>query len=60
MSQTSCSSIALEAVLPSEGEDAMANIVDWDGPNDVVAPINWSRSKRWAHIIIVAILGLVP
>ena len=60
MSQTSCSSIALEAVPPSEGEDAMANIVDWDGPNDVAAPINWSRSKRWAHIIIVAILGFVP
>ena len=60
MSQTHSTSIALEAVLPSEGEDAMANIVDWDGPNDAAAPINWSRSKRWAHIIIVAILGLVP
>lgn len=60
MSQTPGNSIALEAVLPSEGEDAMANIVDWSGPNDVTAPINWSRSKRWAHIIIVAILGLVP
>ena len=60
MSQTPSSSIALEAALPSEGEDAMANIVDWDGPNDAAAPINWSRSKRWAHIIIVAILGLVP
>nr|UPX44697.1 hypothetical protein FAC7G5_08 [Penicillium fuscum] len=60
MSQTPSSSIALEAVLPSEGEDAMANIIDWDGPNDAAAPINWSRSKRWAHIIIVAILGLVP
>jgi len=54
------SSIALEAALPSEGEDATANIVDWDGPNDAADPINWPSRKRWAHIITVAILGLIP
>lgn len=51
---------SLEAVLPSEGEDATANIVDWDGPNDAANPINWPSRKRWTHIITVAILGLIP
>lgn len=54
------SSIALEAALPCEGEDVTANIVDWDGPNDAANPINWPSRKRWAQIITVAILGLVP
>lgn len=60
MSQMPSNDLALDAVLPSEGENTTANIVDWDGPSDAAAPINWSRSKRWAHIIIVAILGLIP
>ncbi len=51
---------SLEAAPPSKGEDATANIIDWDGPNDAANPINWPSSKRWAHIIIVAILGLIP
>lgn len=50
------SSIALEAALPSDDD----NIVDWDGPNDAANPINWPSRKRWAHIILVAILGLIP
>ena len=60
MSQMPSSNIALDQAPPSEGEDTTINIVDWDGSSDIAAPINWSRSKRWAHIIIVAILGLVP
>ncbi|KAL9127160.1 MAG: hypothetical protein Q9217_003913 [Psora testacea] len=59
MSQTT-PSIALEAALPSQGEYAADNIVDWDGPNDAADPINWPSRKRWAHIITVAILGLIP
>ena len=60
MSQKLSSTIAPDAAPPSEIEGAIADIVDWDGPSDAAAPINWSRSKRWAHIIIVAILGLIP
>ena len=60
MSQIASSNISLDAALPIGGEDTTANIVDWDGPSDIAARINWSRSKRWAHIIIVAVLGLVP
>ncbi|KAL8790924.1 MAG: hypothetical protein Q9213_000349 [Squamulea squamosa] len=51
---------ALEAALPNNGIDVKANVVDWDGPDDAANPINWTSYKRWAHIIIVAILGLVP
>lgn len=51
---------SLEAALPSEDEDATADIVDWDGPNDAANPISWPSHKRWAHIIIVALLGLIP
>lgn len=54
------SDTALEAVLPSKSEDTTANIIDWDGPNDAANPIHWSSPKRWAHIITVAILGLIP
>ena len=59
MSQTP-SSVALEAVLPGGGEDATTNVVDWDGPDDAANPVNWPSRKRWAHIITVAILGLIP
>jgi hypothetical protein len=34
-------------------------IVDWDGPDDVGNPLNWPPGKRWAHIILIAILGLI-
>ena len=54
------SSAALEAALPDKSEDVTANIVDWDGPNDAANPMNWPGRKRWAHIITVAILGLIP
>lgn len=54
------SSRTLEAALPGEGEDATANLVDWDGPTDAANPMNWPSRKRWAHIITVAVLGLIP
>lgn len=36
-----------------------ASIVDWDGPDDAENPLNWTVRKRWAHIVVVSILGLV-
>ena len=59
MSQT-LPSIALEAALPSKGEDTTANTIDWHGLDDTANPINWPTRKRWAHIVTVAILGLIP
>ncbi|RMZ87292.1 hypothetical protein DV736_g5487, partial [Chaetothyriales sp. CBS 134916] len=36
------------------------DIVDWDGPDDPGNPVNWPHEKRWVHVILVAILGLIP
>ncbi|KAI4252446.1 MAG: hypothetical protein LQ352_004294 [Teloschistes flavicans] len=49
-----------EAAPPKESEQMTVDVVDWDGPDNAANPVNWSRSKRWAHIIIVAILAFFP
>ncbi|RMZ78701.1 hypothetical protein DV737_g3770, partial [Chaetothyriales sp. CBS 132003] len=36
------------------------DIVDWNGPDDPENPVNWPDEKRWAHVILVAVLGLIP
>ncbi|KZF19519.1 fluconazole resistance protein 1 [Xylona heveae TC161] len=36
-----------------------ANIVDWNAENDAANPHNWPGHKRWAHVILVAVLALV-
>ena len=33
--------------------------VDWEGPDDAANPINWPARRRWTHIIMISILGLV-
>lgn len=43
--------------LGEKHEDA--DIVDWDGPQDVTNPQNWSSRKKWAHIIMVSLFALV-
>lgn len=34
------------------------SIVDWDSPNDVTNPMNWSPSKKKAHVLIVSLFTL--
>jgi hypothetical protein len=61
MSQTlNSNSVLLEAALPSKGGGTIADVVYWDRPDDEANPINWPSRKRWAHIIMVALLGLIP
>ncbi|GKZ23771.1 hypothetical protein AbraIFM66951_004137 [Aspergillus brasiliensis] len=36
-----------------------SNIIDWDGPQDPENPHNWPEHKRWAHVIVVALISLV-
>ncbi|KAI5196060.1 MFS general substrate transporter [Aureobasidium subglaciale] len=50
----------LEAGLPTTEEKTNVKLVDWDGPDDTANPLNWAKGKRWAHIVMVAILGLIP
>ncbi|KAI0444552.1 major facilitator superfamily domain-containing protein [Xylaria telfairii] len=35
------------------------NIVDWDGPDDPENPLQWSKTKKNAHIVVVSIFALV-
>lgn len=58
--QSSENEHSVETTSYGEGEDESAYLVDWEGPDDVANPYNWPSLKRWAHIIIVAILGLIP
>jgi hypothetical protein len=44
----------LEAGSPTTDQKIYDDIVDWGGPDDA------AKGKRWAHIIMVAILGLIP
>lgn len=36
-----------------------ANIVDWDGPDDPVNPMNWSSSKKFGAIGIVSLVTML-
>ncbi|KAF2710442.1 MFS general substrate transporter [Pleomassaria siparia CBS 279.74] len=40
-------------------EEADANIVDWDGPDDPENPMNWPTSKKWRLIFVLALVTLV-
>jgi hypothetical protein len=48
-----------EAAGPLSRTAAEGNLVEWDGPEDARNPINWPGGKRWAHIILVAVLAFV-
>jgi hypothetical protein len=50
----------LEAGSPLANQMASDEIVDWDCSTDTANPMNWSKGKHWAHVIMVAILGLIP
>lgn len=32
-----------------QAEQSDPNIVDFDGPDDLENPLNWSKSKKWAN-----------
>lgn len=40
-------------------DDKDANVVDWDGPQDVAFPQNWTDRRKWAHIVMVSLFALV-
>ncbi|KAJ5159082.1 uncharacterized protein N7500_008733 [Penicillium coprophilum] len=46
---------AAKPLSPKLGDD----VVDWDGPNDPKNPLNWSGSKGFGHVVIVAALSMV-
>ncbi|KAH6963283.1 major facilitator superfamily domain-containing protein [Fusarium avenaceum] len=34
------------------------NIIDWDGPDDPEHPLNWSKSQKNLHLVIVSLFAL--
>ncbi len=34
----------------------LADVVDWDGPEDLRNPMNWSKGKRLSHVALVSII----
>ncbi|KAI3325144.1 MFS general substrate transporter [Xylariaceae sp. AK1471] len=46
------------AKMFTEKDSSDAHTVDWDGPQDPENPMNWSKTKKNAHIVIVSVLTL--
>jgi MFS family permease len=40
------------------GDDADANIVDWDGPDDPANPRNWSKAYKLTNVVLVSLAVL--
>lgn len=49
----------VETAESTKPEAHDSNIVDWDGPEDLNNPQNWSSAKKWSHIIMVSLFALV-
>ncbi|ROW14928.1 hypothetical protein VPNG_03346 [Cytospora leucostoma] len=47
--------------VPGESDKQLkdASIINWDGPQDVADPQNWTDRKKWAHVIMVSLFALV-
>jgi hypothetical protein len=43
--------------MHTEAEDQ--NIVGWDGDKDPANPLNWTKTKKWNHVAIVALINFV-
>ncbi|GAB1313401.1 hypothetical protein MFIFM68171_03611 [Madurella fahalii] len=53
---------ALESGPVSESNvkhEADGFIAKWDGPDDIANPVNWPARTRWAHIIMISVLGFI-
>lgn len=50
---------AEKASSSSLGDGQRQFEVDWDGPDDPQNPLNWPRSKKVAHIVMISSLTFV-
>ena len=47
-------------LIDDEGkDDEDPYLVDFDGPDDQTNPLNWSRSYKWAIVILLSSVNLV-
>lgn len=42
-----------------EGDDTESLLVDFDGPDDLSNPINWSKRYKWAIVVLLSAVNLV-
>jgi hypothetical protein len=42
-----------------DGEQRDANMVDWDGPQDMGNPQNWPEKKKWTVVAVLAVMTFV-
>lgn len=45
-------------VLPTVPNSASESFVDYDGPNDVCNPRNWSKAYKWSLMVIISGLSM--
>ena len=39
--------------------DSRSFIVDFDGPDDIKDPLNWSSRYKWSMVILISVLSLI-
>ena len=48
---------ALQLEKPSVAEDS--NVLDFDDDNDPANPLNWSRKRKWAIVMLLSALSTI-
>ena len=47
-----------EKILEKE-EPHDKRVVEFEGPNDAANPVNWSRHRKWAIVILLSAVNLI-
>lgn len=40
-------------------DESESNLVDFDGPQDPINPLNWSATYKWSVVILISVMSLV-
>jgi multidrug resistance protein len=59
VSPTASSSHDLSATYDHQGEKSASNIVNWDGENDELNPLNWKPGKKWRNLGVVCMMTVI-
>lgn len=43
----------------SSVEKSSSNVVNWDGDDDPLNPMNWKASKKWTNLGIIAMMAFI-
>lgn len=42
-----------------EGDETESLLVDFDGPDDLSNPINWSKRYKWFIVVLLSLVNLI-